>query len=65
MVDHLVRELDAVDFFRAAERRASLIRAITVMLERRAWTRPEVHLMRGIIKDISGGRRARTSTPKG
>ena len=46
-------------FFRAEERRASLIRAITVMLERRQWTGAEVHLMRGIIKDLAGGRKAR------
>jgi tRNA/rRNA methyltransferase len=59
LVEHLVRELDAVGFFRADERRASLIRAIAVMIERRQWTTPEVHLMRGIIKDLVGGRRAR------
>jgi tRNA/rRNA methyltransferase len=59
LVDHLVRELDAVSFFRAEERRASLIRTVTVMLERRQWTGPEVHLMRGIIKDLVGGRKAR------
>lgn len=59
LVDHLVRELDAVNFFRADTRRASLVRAITVMLERRAWTPTEVHLMRGIVKDLTGGRRAR------
>jgi tRNA/rRNA methyltransferase len=59
LLDHLVRELDAVDFFRAEERRASLIRAIAVMLERRRWTTAEVHLMRGMVKDLTGGRRAR------
>ncbi len=59
LVDHLVRELDAVGFFRAEERRASLIRTITVMLERRQWTVAELHLMRGIIKELAGGRKAR------
>jgi tRNA/rRNA methyltransferase len=59
LVEHLVRELDEVNFFRAPERRASLIRAITVMLERRQWTTAEVHLMRGMIKDLVGGRRTR------
>ena len=54
-----MRELDAVDFFRAEERRASLIRTITVMLERRRWNSSEVQLMRGIIKDLVGGRKAR------
>lgn len=59
LVDHFVRELDQVSFFRAEERRASLIRAIAVMLERRQWTSSEVHLMRGMIKDLVGGRKAR------
>jgi tRNA/rRNA methyltransferase len=59
LVDHLVRELDAVDYFRSEERRASLIRTITVTLERRQWNSSEVHLMRGIIKDLVGGRKAR------
>jgi tRNA/rRNA methyltransferase len=59
LVDHFVRELDQVSFFRAEERRASLIRAIAVMLERRQWTTAEVHLMRGMLKDLVGGRKAR------
>jgi tRNA/rRNA methyltransferase len=59
LVDHLVRELDVVDYFRVAERRASLIQTITVTLEGRHWTAAEVHLMRGIIKDLVGGRKAR------
>jgi tRNA/rRNA methyltransferase len=62
LIDHLVRELDQVDFFRAEERRASLIRAIAVMIERRQWTTPEIHLMRGMIKDLVGGRKARQKT---
>ncbi|MFZ1426383.1 MAG: TrmH family RNA methyltransferase [Geminicoccaceae bacterium] len=65
LVDHLVRELDAVGYFRAEERRASLIRTITVMLERRQWTESEAHLMRGIIKDLVGGRRARQKSSDG
>ncbi|MFL5335341.1 MAG: RNA methyltransferase, partial [Geminicoccaceae bacterium] len=59
LVDHLVRELDAVNFFRVEERRASLIRTITVLLERRQWNSSEVQLMRGIIKDLVGGRKER------
>jgi tRNA/rRNA methyltransferase len=75
LVEHLVRELDEVDFFRSPSRRGSLVHAITVMLERRRLARPEVHLLRGIVKDLSGGRRARprpilpgragTPTPEG
>jgi tRNA/rRNA methyltransferase len=63
LLDHLVRELDVVDFFRTEQRRASLIRAISVMVERRGWTTSEVHLMRGMIKDLVGGRRARQKGP--
>lgn len=59
LVEHLVRELDAANFFRTEARRASLIRAIAVMIERRGWTSSEVHLMRGVIKDLVGGRKAR------
>jgi tRNA/rRNA methyltransferase len=59
LVDHLVRELDAVDFFRSADRRGSMVHAITVLFERRRLARPEIHLLRGIVKDLSGGRRAR------
>ena len=64
LVDHLVRELDMVNFFRTEQRRASLIRAIAVMVERRQWTASEVHLMRGVIKDLAGGRRARQKQPE-
>lgn len=65
LVEHLVRELDAVDFFRSPTRRGSLIHAIAVMLERRQMTRPEVHLLRGIVKDLAGGRRVRTGPTAG
>lgn len=65
LVEHLVRELDEVDFFRSPDRRGSLIHAITVLLERRRLARPEVHLLRGIVKDLSGGRRARKQPPQG
>ena len=43
----------------------SLIRTITVMIERRQWTESEAHLMRGIIKDLVGGRRARQKPTDG
>ncbi|MFO1040011.1 MAG: TrmH family RNA methyltransferase [Geminicoccaceae bacterium] len=59
LIDHLVRELDAVDFFRGTARRGSLVDTISLLFERRALTTPEVHLLRGIIKDLTGGRRAR------
>ena len=61
LVQHLVDELDAAEFFRSPDRRASLIGALTILFERRRLTRPEVHLLRGVVKDLSGGRRRRAS----
>lgn len=61
LIDHLVGELDAVDFFRTAERRMSLVGAIAQLLERRALTTSEVDLLRGIVKELARGRRARAS----
>jgi tRNA/rRNA methyltransferase len=62
-IDHLLQELDAVDFFRTPDRRVSLSLAITQMLERRALTTSEVDLLRGIVKELARGRpgRARAS----
>lgn len=59
LLDHLLGELEAVDFFKSADRRASLGRTIQVMFERRQLTLPEVHLLRGIVKELAGGRPAR------
>jgi tRNA/rRNA methyltransferase len=59
VTSHLLAELDAIDWFRAADRRVSLARTIEVMIERRGWSRPEIHLMRGIIKDLARGGRGR------
>jgi tRNA/rRNA methyltransferase len=59
LIDHLVGELDAVDYFRTADRRASLTGAIAQLMERRALTTSEVDLLRGIVKDLARGRRAR------
>jgi tRNA/rRNA methyltransferase len=58
-LDHLLHELDTVDFFRTAERRISLSLAITQLFERRAMTTSEVDLLRGIVKDLAIGRAAR------
>lgn len=57
LVDQLLAELDAVDFFKSADRRASLGAAIQVMLGRRGLTKSEVHLLRGIVKELAHGRR--------
>jgi tRNA/rRNA methyltransferase len=58
VVAQLLRELEAVDFFKSPDRRASLGAAIEVMLARRRLTLPEVNLLRGIVKELAGGRRA-------
>jgi tRNA/rRNA methyltransferase len=57
LLDQLVRSLDRVDFFKSDNRRQGLVRTIKVMVERRAWTRPEVNLFRGIVKELAEGRR--------
>lgn len=57
LLGQLVDSLDVVDFFKSADRRQGLVRTIKVMIERRSWTRPEVHLFRGIVKELSQGRR--------
>jgi tRNA/rRNA methyltransferase len=56
LIDHLVGELDRVDFFRKSDRRGSLVLTIAQLLERRAMTSSEVDLMRGMVKELAGGR---------
>ncbi len=63
LLDHLLRELDAVDFFKSPDRRASLGAAIEVMLTRRGPTRSEVHLLHGIVKELAHGRRRGLTEP--
>ena len=58
-IDHLLQELDAVDFFRTPDRRVSMSLAIVQMLERRALTTSEVDLLRGIVKELALGRPGR------
>ena len=55
LLAHLLAELDAVGFFRAADRRISLSRTIKAMVERMPLTGPEVQLMRGIVKELRRG----------
>ncbi|MGF1562296.1 MAG: RNA methyltransferase [Geminicoccaceae bacterium] len=57
LLDHLVRELDAVDFFRADDRRISLSRQLEVILTRAGLREPEAHLLHGVIKSLVRGRR--------
>jgi tRNA/rRNA methyltransferase len=63
LVDQLLSELEAVDFFKSPDRRVSLGAAIQVMLARRGLTKSEVHLLRGIVKELAHGRRGLTGAP--
>ncbi len=55
LLDHLLAELDAVGFFRAADRRVSLARTIKTMVERMPLSSAEVSLLRGIVKELRRG----------
>jgi tRNA/rRNA methyltransferase len=58
LLEHLIAELDAVNFFRTADRRASMSRALKLIFARAELHEPDVHLLRGVIKEIArGGRR--------
>lgn len=63
LVDHLLTELDAVGFFRAADRRVSLARTIATMVERMPLSSSEVALMRGIVKELRRGPLTRAERP--
>ncbi|MCB1883066.1 MAG: RNA methyltransferase [Geminicoccaceae bacterium] len=57
MVGHLLGELEAVGYFRSDDRRASLSLTIKAMFERRGLARSEVHLLRGIVRELRRGPR--------
>ena len=59
LLDHLVAELDAVDFFRTPDRRLSMVRALQAIFARAGLGTPDVHLLRGVIKQLARGRRGR------
>ena len=63
LLGHLIAELGAVDFFRTAARRTSMSRALKLIFARAELREPDVHLLRGVIKELArGGRRsARTA----
>jgi tRNA/rRNA methyltransferase len=62
LIDHLVGELDATAFFRSADRRQSMVRALQVIVQRANLHEADVHLLRGVIKALARGR-PRQSTP--
>jgi tRNA/rRNA methyltransferase len=59
LLGHLVSELDAVDFFRTPDRRQSMVRALKVIFARADLHEPDVHLLRGVIKELARGGRHR------
>ncbi len=63
LLDHLVAELDAADFFRTPDRRQSMVRALKAIFARAELGTPDVHLLRGTIKQLAQGRRARRQVP--
>jgi tRNA/rRNA methyltransferase len=62
LLDHLVAELDAVEFFRTPDRRLSMVRALKAIFARAELGAPDVHLLRGVIKQLAHGRRGRRLT---
>lgn len=59
LLEHLIGELDAVDFFRTPDRRASMARTLRLIFARADLREADVHLLRGVIKALArGGRRA-------
>jgi tRNA/rRNA methyltransferase len=60
LLEHLITELDAVNFFRTADRRASMSRGLRLIFARAELREPDVHLLRGVIKELArGGARPR------
>jgi tRNA/rRNA methyltransferase len=59
LLAHLVDELDVSDFFRASDRRLSLVRTLKVLGQRAQLREPDVHLLHGVIKALARGRRPR------
>lgn len=55
LLGQLLAELEDAGFFRSPDRRVSLGRAITAMVERMRLTAPEVQLMRGMVKELRRG----------
>jgi tRNA/rRNA methyltransferase len=56
LLAHLVSELDAADFFRTPDRRQSMARALRLIFARAGLHEPDVHLLRGAIKQLVRGR---------
>jgi tRNA/rRNA methyltransferase len=57
LVEHLVAELDAAEFFRSADRRQSMVQTLKVIVQRAGLHEADVHLLRGVIKALARGPR--------
>ena len=57
LLEHLIAELDATSFFRTADRRQSMARALRLIFARADLHEPDVHLLRGVIKQLARGDR--------
>jgi tRNA/rRNA methyltransferase len=57
LLEHLTAELDATNFFRTADRRQSMARALRLIFARADLHEPDIHLLRGVVKQLAGGRR--------
>jgi tRNA/rRNA methyltransferase len=64
LVEHLVGELDAVDFFRTADRRQSMVRTLKAIVQGADLHEADVHLLRGVIKSLARGPRRRRADPE-
>jgi tRNA/rRNA methyltransferase len=63
LLEHLVSELDATGFFRTADRRRSMARALRLIFARAGLHEPDIHLLRGVIKQLAQGERRRRPPP--
>jgi tRNA/rRNA methyltransferase len=61
LLEHLIKALDKVDFFRTPDRRQSMARALRLIFARAGLHEPDVHLLRGVIKQLDLGDRRRRS----
>jgi tRNA/rRNA methyltransferase len=62
LLDHLITELDATDFFRTPDRRESMVRTLKAIFARAGLGTPHVHLLRGVIKQLARHRERRQTS---
>jgi tRNA/rRNA methyltransferase len=59
LLEHLIGALDKVDFFRTPDRRQSMARTLKLIFARAGLQEPDIHLLRGVIKQLDLGDRRR------